>query len=122
MNIRRLMPAITGVAILGLWAGAFVVWGRAGAADASPERPGADGEVKQKIDDLKATVVGKNDETRGKVVVAPPIKAPAAVWDYTPREVCLQGKMNFPEQYKDVDCSDEKYSSPYGWREVKGMH
>lgn len=110
-----------GVAVVGLWAGAFVVWGRAGVADASSERGGADQEVKQKIDSLKASVVGKNDETQGKKVFAPQNRPEEGAWDYTPREVCMQGKANFPEEYRDVDCSDEKYSSPYNWREVRGM-
>jgi hypothetical protein len=121
VNIRRLMPAIVGVTILGMWAGAFLTLGRTGVGDASSERPGNPNAVKQKIEDLKASVIGKNDETQGKKVFAPQSRPSEQAWEYTPREVCMHGKANFPDEYKDVDCSDDKYSSPYNWREVPGM-
>ena len=121
MNLRRLSPVFAAVAILGLWGGVFLHWGRAGAADASLERPGAGSEVKQKVDELKTSVLGNNAETRGNKVVAPQIRPPKAVYDYTPREVCLQMKARYPEQYEDVDCSSDKYSSPDGWKWTPGM-
>jgi hypothetical protein len=115
VNIRRLAPAIACVAILGLWGGVFLEWGTAGAADASRSRPGADSEVKQRIDDLKSSVVGKNQETRGDKVFGAQNRPEKSAWDYTPREVCLQMKDRYPDEYKEVDCSDDKYSSPNGW-------
>ena len=121
MNIRRLTPVITGVAILGLWAFTFLQWGRAGVADASPDRPGADREVKDKLSDLKASVVGKNQETRGDKVFAPQNRPPKSAYDYSPREVCMQMKVSYPDEYKDVDCAADKYSSPDGWIWTPGM-
>jgi len=112
---------ITGVAILGLWAGVFLLWGRSGAADASLERPGAGGEIKQKVDELRTSVLGKNEPTRGNAVVLPRNRPPERFYDVTPREVCLQMKDRYPEQYSDVDCSAEKYSSPDGWVWTPGM-
>lgn len=121
MNVRRLAPVFSAVGILGLWGGAFLMWGRSAPTDALAEQPGTNAEVKQKIDALKASVLGKNEETRGNKVVAPMIRAPKAVYDYTPREVCLQMKNLHPDQYEDVDCSSDKYSSPDGWRWTPGM-
>lgn len=121
MNVRRLAPVFSAVGILGLWGGAFLMWGRSGAADASLERPGANAEVKQKLDSLKTSVLGKNEETRGNKVVAPLIRPSKTVYDYTPREVCLQMKNLHPDTYDDVDCSSDKFSSPDGWRWTPGM-
>jgi hypothetical protein len=121
LSIRRLTPVFTVVAILGLWGGAFLLLGRSGAADASSERSGADREVKEKLSDLKASVVGKNQETRGDKVVAPQNRPPKSAYDYSPREVCMQMKVTYPDEYKDVDCASDKYSSPDGWIWTPGM-
>jgi hypothetical protein len=118
---RRLAPVVTGIAVLALWAGAFLKWGRGGPTEASPSRPGGDQEIKQQLDDLRTSVLGKNDETRGRKVSAPQTRPPKSAYDYTPREVCLQTKMTYPDRYKDVDCSSDKFSSPNGWIWTPGM-
>jgi len=105
------------VLILGLWGGAFMKWGRGGPAiEASTDRPGSDKEVQQKLDALKTSVLGKDEETRGNKVHAQQIKPPKSDYDYTAREVCMQMKLNYPEKYKDVDCGTDKFSSPNGWK------
>ena len=109
------------MAVLALWGGAYMQWGRGGATDASTERPGGNKEVDQKLDELRAKVLGKNEETRGKKVYAPQIRPPKSAFDYTPREVCLQMKINHPDRYKDVDCASDKFSSPDGWIWTPGM-
>ena len=121
MNVRRLAPVIAGVSILGLWASVFQMWGRNGNEDPALVRPGAGKEVREKVADMKASVMGKSQETRGNNVVAPQNRPPKAYYDYTPREVCNEMKDRYPEQYSDIDCTDDKYSSPDGWIWSRGM-
>lgn len=109
MNLRRLAPVISAVLILGLWGGAYMKWGRA--VPVPPERAGGDKEVNRKLEELRASVLGKDDETRGKKV-APAKIPPKRILEFTPREVCIKMKIDFPDKYKEVDCASDKFSPP----------
>lgn len=74
--------------------------------------------VDEKLDDLKTSLLGKEPGTRGEEVRPPRLGGvPKRLYDYTPREVCVQMKLDYPEQYADMDCSDDSFDSPFGWRE-----
>ncbi len=114
MKLRRLAPVIAVLLVGGVWGFAFVKFGRP-PEEASQDRPGAEGQVKKELEELKGEVLGQNGKTRGKKVTAPQQRPPKAYYDYSPREVCVNMKMLHPERYENLDCSDDKFSSPLGW-------
>lgn len=73
--------------------------------------------VDEKLDDIKEKLLGKGKETRGIDVTPPRERISKKYYDYTPREVCVQMKLDYPEQYADLDCGADSFNSPHTWRE-----
>lgn len=115
MNLRRLSAVISIVIVGAVWGGAYLKWGRLTAEELAAEQEATEEQLKKEVDELKGEVLGKDDKTRGKKIVAPQVRPPKAYYDYTPREVCVQMKMRDPDRYEDMDCASDKFSSPVGW-------
>jgi hypothetical protein len=75
------------------------------------------GEVKAELRELKGQVLGKSTNVRGDKVVGNVVKPQEQDFNYTPREVCVKMKLDYPEQYKDLDCSKPEYDSPHSWND-----
>jgi hypothetical protein len=112
---------ISGAAVLALWGG--TVWVAASSGDGSFDIFPKDAElreareVKRGLKELRGEVLGRSHEARGGKVVAPSFHPEDEQMDFTRREVCVKMKLDFPEKYKDLDCSKATYNSPdpFNW-------
>jgi hypothetical protein len=77
----------------------------------------APGAVRRSMHDLKDSVIGGSPTTRGNEILPPRDRPPKSYYEYTPREVCVQMKLNYPEHYKNLDCGAASLSSPYNWND-----
>lgn len=75
--------------------------------------------VNDGLDDIGTSVLGKREKTRGQDIKPPREGIPKRYFDHTPREVCLQLKLQYPEEHRDLDCSSDDFSSPFPWREAE---
>ncbi|HVY48136.1 MAG TPA: hypothetical protein VHB21_19745 [Minicystis sp.] len=121
--MSRVLPIVAAVAVVAAWGGA--VWmaasKHAGASAAPVTATRLDNEaehdVKAELRDIKGTVLGKSRVVRGDKVIAPVVRPQEQDFAYTPREVCVRLKLDYPDQYKNLDCSKPEYDSPHSWNE-----
>lgn len=127
MNLRHVVTAVACVVTIGaLWGGAYFLVGRPSLeeqqlSESERARTKDDKAMERKLEDLRSGVLGKDDKTRGSDIHAPQTRPPKSAYDYTPREVCWQMKINYPDRYKDIDCADSKYDGTQGWIWTPGM-
>jgi hypothetical protein len=127
VNLRPVVAAAACVICIGaLWGGAYFLVGRPTPeeqtlSESEQARSRDDKAMDRKLEDLRAGVLGKDDKTRGSDIHAPQTRPSKSAYDYTPREVCWQMKINYPDRYKDIDCADSKYDGTQGWIWTPGM-
>jgi hypothetical protein len=109
------------VAVVLAWGG--VAWIAVSPHGSSARPPSFDtdkngaGEVKAGLGELKRDVLGKGSNVRGDKVIGNVVKPQEQDFNYTPREVCVKMKLDYPDQYKDLDCSKREYDSPHSWND-----
>jgi len=115
----RLWPIAAAVAVAAAWAGAgwIAMSPHAGATTLSNTDQAGAGEVRAGLRSLKGEVLGKDRQLRGDKVIGGVVRPRDEVFDYTPREVCVKMKLDYPEQYANLDCSKPEYDSPKAWNE-----
>lgn len=118
--MRRSWAIAAAVTVALAWAGvAFVAMSPHGSSVRVPvdtDQAGAK-EVKSELHDLKGEVLGKGGTVRGDKVIGGVVKPQEKDFQYTPREVCVRMKLDYPEQYANLDCSKPEYDSPHSWND-----
>jgi hypothetical protein len=113
----RALPIAVAVAIALAWGGVGVL-----TMSRSDDKPGNQhlnaGEVKDGLRSIRGEVLGKNTQVRGDKVVGNVVKAQDESFNYSPREVCVKMKLDFPDKYQNLDCSKPEYDSPHDWNDV----
>lgn len=74
-------------------------------------------EVHEGISKVKKDLLGDARKTRGNDIQPEAPELPPG-FDYSPRESCLQLKMEYPERFGDADCMADKYNNPDPWWQV----
>lgn len=77
-------------------------------------------ELKPDVSDLKRGLVGDGRKTRGDDVRGDQREVPAG-FDVSPREACMQMKLEYPEKFGKVDCMSPKYDNPDPWYKTSGL-
>jgi hypothetical protein len=117
----RAVPIAFAVAVVLAWGGAaWLAISPRGSGTASAasdvDRTGA-GEVRSDLRELRGKVLGKSTNVRGDKVIGNVVKPQEQDFNYTPREVCVKMKLDYPEQYANLDCSKREYDSPHSWND-----
>ncbi len=71
-------------------------------------------ELRDEVGNVKKSILGDRKVTRGDDVLPDAPELGADV-EYSPREACMQMKLEYPERYGDVDCMSDKYDSSEVW-------
>jgi hypothetical protein len=67
------------------------------------------------ITDFKKKVLGNDDRTRGNDVRNDHGELPPELGDYTPRDVCQEMRLEFPDRFGTLDCSAERFDNGDNW-------
>ena len=76
--------------------------------------------LREEAGKLKRSLLGDRRRMLGEDIVpeAPPLPAG---FEYSPREACLQVKLEYPERFGKVDCMSDQFNNPDPWWTVGAM-
>lgn len=75
--------------------------------------------VRDQVGNVKNSLLGDHRKTRGEDII-PETAGPPEDFEYSPREACMQMKLQYPERFGKVDCMSDRYETSDPW--WKGGH
>jgi hypothetical protein len=78
------------------------------------KRLAKDKTIRQEAGSMKRSLLGDRRKLLGEDIVPETPDLPEG-FEFNPREACMQMKMEFPERYGKVDCSNDKFNGDDPW-------